>query len=102
MERATEVVEHVVAAPIDHAALEHAPGETRTTDELLGRPLGAVVGVRSIGPCAKKADHREAGDACALGCRDDRSRTLHVDSFVRLVADLTVDAGAMNDRFAPV
>ena len=100
VEGVAQVVEHVVAAPVDDAGLEDRVGQARGTDELLGGPLRAVVGRRAVRAGAQEAQHhdpRNAGRPCRL---DDRGRATDVDRLVRLGAELSIDARAVDDRLA--
>ena len=100
MECPAEVIEHVIAAAVDHARLDDRPREARVADELFGGPLGTVVLAGAVRSRPKERHHDDASDAGCLRGLDHRAGALDVDALVRLAADLTIDAGAMDDGFA--
>ena len=100
VEGVAQVVEHVVAASIDDAGLEDRVGQARGTDEFFGRPLRAVVGRRPVRAGAQEAQHHDPRDARGPYRLDDRGRATDVDRLVRLGAELSIDARAVDDRLA--
>ena len=100
VEGVAQVIEHVVAAPVDDAGLEDRVGQARATNELLGCPLRAVVGRRPVRAGAQEAQHHDPRDAGRPSRLDDRGRATDVDRLVRLVTELSIDARAVDDRLA--
>src|SRR5919201_1545730 len=97
----TQVVEHVIAAPVGHAGLEDGVLETAVSDDLFGRPLRLVVARSAARPSAEEADHVYAAGTRLPRGLDDVSGAVDVYDVVGLMTDLPVDSGAMCDRLAP-
>ena len=100
VEGAAEVIEHVIAAAVDHARLDDCPREARVADQLFGGPLGTVVLTGAVGSGPEEGHHDDASDAGCLCGVDHGPGAFDVDALVRLAADLTIDAGAMDDGLA--
>jgi hypothetical protein len=94
------VVDEVVAATEDHARLDHGERQARPADDLLGHPLGPVVGARTVGTGAQEADEDDPSDTGGASRLDHVTRAVDVEAAIRLATAFAVDPGAQHDRIA--
>jgi len=74
----------VIATAVDHAALENRPVETRSADDLLGRPLRFVISGAAVRPGAKEAEKDQLRDASFSGRLNDGEGSSDVNPLLGL------------------
>ena len=100
VKRVAEVVEHVVAAAVDHAGLEDRVVEAGGAHDFLRGELRFMVAGAAGRAGAQEAHEGDLARAGAAGGIDHALRPADMDAVVRLRAALEIDAGAMRDRIA--
>jgi hypothetical protein len=98
----TEMVEHVVSAPVDHPRLEQGVGDAALANDRLRHPLRPVVGGWAVWPRAQEAQDADVPNARCARRGDENLRAPDMDGVIRLGPDLAVDPGAVNDGLAPI
>jgi hypothetical protein len=94
------VVEHVVASSVNDTALEHGVIESATANDFFGSPLGFVIGGTAIGPGTKKTDENYLAHTDATRRRNNIACAFNVNATEGLLADFTIDSGAMRHSVA--
>lgn len=93
-----EMVEHVIAAAVDHACLKDCVVQSGGADDFFGGPLRFVVGRAAIGTRAEEAEQHDFSDACAARGFHYTARGCNVNALVGLRADLAIDSSTVRHR----
>src|ERR1700721_494443 len=91
------MVEHVVAASVDHAGLYDRVVEARVADDLFGGRLRLVIRRAAIRTRAQKTHQRNPAHTGAFRRFHHIARSFDVNFRVGLFAEFAIDAGAVGD-----
>src|ERR1043165_1289237 len=89
------MIQHVIAAAVDHTSLDDRVVEARFAHDLFRCPLRLVIRGTALRPRAQEAHQHDLPDSGAPRSLDDIPRPCHVNALVTLLADLAIDTGAV-------
>jgi hypothetical protein len=95
VQRVAQVIEHVVAASVNHAGFENRIVEPRIAHHFFRGPFRLVVPRAAFRARTQKTEQRELPDAGSARGLDNVARSVDVDALVRLGANFAVDSRAM-------
>lgn len=100
--RLAEMIEHVIAAPVNNTRFENRVIQTRVPDQLLCRPFRLMVAAAASGSCPKEAHEENLPYPGHLGRFDHVARAFDMNTPVGLHSNLTIDPGAMRNGVAAI
>src|SRR5213078_1374242 len=100
IQRMAQVVQHVIATAINHSRPDNSVIKTRSAHYFFGSPLRFMIGRATIGTRAQKTHQHDLLYSGRSRGHNDISCSVNMNSLVSLLADLTIDSGAMCDCVA--
>src|SRR5260370_24052615 len=95
-----EVIEHLISLAVNDPCLDHCILQLRGTDNFLGLPLRLVIRRSTACSRPQETEQQDLFHPCLSRRVHHVPGSLHVDSVIGLVPDLTANPGAVSDSVA--
>src|ERR1017187_4934941 len=95
-----QVIQHVIANPIDHAAFQYRVVQPRGANDLFSSPLRLMIAGAATRSRTQKTPQCDFLHPRASRRVHDTTCSFDMDLLISLLPNLTIDSGAMRDRIA--
>src|SRR5215469_3183927 len=96
------MIQHMVAAPVNHACFHDCVIKPGVTNNLLRYKLRFVIWRSTIGTCPEKTHQGYPPHSSPLCCGNHVPGSVPVNSLESLSAQLAIDSGTVSDGFTPL